>query len=103
MNHEPNAKTRITRDPGLSYGLLGLPLAFVALPLYVHLPHAYASRYGMSLATLGGVLLLVGLLALYWPYFLTAQSQAGGIVPNLFNPSRFPQFFLMFGFDVESS
>lgn len=45
-----------------------------------------------------GVLLLAGLLVLYWPYFLTAQSQAGGIAPNLFNPSRFPQFFLMFGF-----
>ena len=43
---------------GLSYGLLGLPLAFVALPLYVHLPHVYASRYAMPLATLGVVLLL---------------------------------------------
>lgn len=46
---------------GLGYGLLGLPLAFVALPLYVHLPHLYASRYGMSLATLGAVLLLARL------------------------------------------
>jgi len=45
----------------LRYGLLGLPLAFVALPLYVHLPHVYASRYGMSLATLGLVLLLARL------------------------------------------
>ena len=42
----------------LSWILLGLPLAFVALPLYVHLPHLYASRYGMSLASLGAVLLL---------------------------------------------
>ena len=47
---------------GLNYGLLGLPLAFVALPLYVHLPHVYASRYGMPLATLGVVLLLARLL-----------------------------------------
>lgn len=46
---------------GLNYGLLGLPLAFVALPLYVHLPHVYASRYGMPLATLGVVLLLARL------------------------------------------
>jgi len=46
---------------GLGYGLLGLPLAFVALPLYVHLPKVYASRYGVSLATLGGVLLLARL------------------------------------------
>lgn len=57
-------------------------------------------RWGQATvaAILSGVILVIGLLALYWPYFLTAQSQAGGIVPNLFNPSRFPQFFLMFGF-----
>jgi GPH family glycoside/pentoside/hexuronide:cation symporter len=41
-----------------SYGLLGLPLAFVALPVYVHLPHVYAQQYGVPLAALGGVLLL---------------------------------------------
>ena len=29
---------------GLAYGLLGLPLAFVALPLYVLLPNHYARR-----------------------------------------------------------
>ncbi len=46
---------------GLAYGLLGLPLAFVALPLYVLLPHHYASAYGMPLATLGTVLLLARL------------------------------------------
>jgi uncharacterized membrane protein len=37
---------------------------------------------------------------LYYPYLLTAQSQAGGIVPNLFNPTRLPQFLLMFGFAI---
>lgn len=42
---------------GLAYGLLGLPLAFVALPLYVLLPNHYAREFGMPLATLGGVLL----------------------------------------------
>ncbi len=39
------------------YGVPGLPLALVALPLYVHLPHHYAAL-GASLATLGAVLLL---------------------------------------------
>jgi Na+/melibiose symporter-like transporter len=39
-------------------GGLGLPLAFVALPLYVHLPHWYATHYGVPLAALGLVLLL---------------------------------------------
>ena len=42
---------------GLRYGLLGLPLAFVALPLYVLLPNHYAREFGVPLATLGAVLL----------------------------------------------
>ncbi|PZQ72266.1 MAG: MFS transporter [Variovorax paradoxus] len=42
---------------GLRYGLLGLPLAFVALPLYVQLPHHYAASFGVPLAALGAVLL----------------------------------------------
>jgi len=42
---------------GLSYGGLGLPLAFVALPLYVVLPDHYATEYGVPLAALGAVLL----------------------------------------------
>jgi glycoside/pentoside/hexuronide:cation symporter, GPH family len=47
---------------GLRYGLLGLPLAFVALPLYVVLPNYYARELGMPLATLGTLLLLARLL-----------------------------------------
>ena len=42
---------------GLAYGLLGLPLAFVALPLYVILPNYYAKEFGVPLAILGAVLL----------------------------------------------
>ena len=45
----------------LAYGALGLPLAFVALPLYVHVPHLYASVTGLGLAALGGLLLLARL------------------------------------------
>lgn len=52
-----NAATPLSPRQGLAYGLLGLPLAFVALPLYVLLPHHYASAFGMPLATLGAVLL----------------------------------------------
>ena len=47
---------------GLSYGLLGLPLAFVALPLYVILPNHYARDFGAPLALLGVVLLMARLL-----------------------------------------
>ena len=42
---------------GWRYGLMGLPLAFVALPLYVVLPNYYAREFGVPLATLGAVLL----------------------------------------------
>jgi GPH family glycoside/pentoside/hexuronide:cation symporter len=42
---------------GLRYGALGLPLAFVALPLYVVLPSHYVAQHGVPLATLGIVLL----------------------------------------------
>jgi Na+/melibiose symporter-like transporter len=42
---------------GLAYGALGLPLAFVALPLYVVLPNHYAAEFGIPLATLGALLL----------------------------------------------
>ena len=41
------------------YGLMGLPLAFVALPLYVHLPPHLALTLGWSLTMAGGVLLAV--------------------------------------------
>jgi len=44
-----------------NYGALGLPLAFVALPLYVTLPQFYASL-GLPLALVGAVLLGVRLL-----------------------------------------
>jgi Na+/melibiose symporter-like transporter len=42
---------------GWRYGLMGLPLAFVALPLYVLLPNHYARTFGVPLATLGALLL----------------------------------------------
>lgn len=41
------------------YGALGLPLAFASLPLYVHVPAFYASVAGMSLTTIGLVLLCI--------------------------------------------
>jgi Na+/melibiose symporter-like transporter len=47
---------------GLRYGALGLPLAFVALPLYVVLPNHYAENFGVPLAWLGALLLVARLL-----------------------------------------
>lgn len=47
---------------GASYGLLALPLAFVALPMYVNLPHVYATQFAVPLTSLGVVLLFSRLL-----------------------------------------
>jgi Na+/melibiose symporter-like transporter len=53
---EPIARRWSVGD-GLRYGLLGLPLAFCALPLYVLMPNFYAREWGVSLTALGAVLL----------------------------------------------
>lgn len=52
----------LTLGQGWRYGLMGLPLAFVALPLYVLLPNHYAREFGVPLAALGAVLLATRLL-----------------------------------------
>ena len=54
---QPAAAWRGGWGQGLAYGTLGLPLAFVALPLYVVLPNHYATAFGIPLATLGALLL----------------------------------------------
>jgi YYY domain-containing protein len=43
-----------------------------------------------------GVFALFGGL-LYLPFYIGFQSQAGGILPNLWNPTRLPQFVIFFG------
>ena len=48
-------------------------------------------------ATIFGAAMATSAALVYLPYFWTAQSQAGGFVPNLFNPSRIQQVLLMFG------
>ncbi|GGD01837.1 MFS transporter [Undibacterium terreum] len=42
----------------LAYGLFGLPLAMVALPIYVYVPQFYSERFHLSLSLIGGALLL---------------------------------------------
>ena len=51
------ARTTFSWQHGWRYGLMGLPLAFVALPLYVLLPNYYAREFGVPLALLGALLL----------------------------------------------
>ncbi len=46
----------------LAYGLFGLPLALVALPVYVFVPQLYAASLGLSLTAVGGILLVTRVL-----------------------------------------
>lgn len=46
----------------LRYAALAVPLAFVGLPIYVHIPQFYGQVVGMNLAVLGAILLGVRLL-----------------------------------------
>jgi YYY domain-containing protein len=50
---------------------------------------AEAVATGLGLGILGGVL--------YLPFYLGFQSQASGILPNLFNPTKLQQFLVFFG------
>ncbi len=45
---------------------------------------------------LGAILGMAGFV-LYLPFYVSFQSQARGILPNLINGTRFPQFLVMFG------
>ncbi len=56
--------------------------------------------YSSSFITSGligtAILGLAGVI-LYLPFYATFQSQARGILPNLWNPTRLPQFLVFFG------
>lgn len=41
------------------YALIGFPLAFAGLPVYVHTPDFYATHVGLGIGTVGGILLLM--------------------------------------------
>ena len=60
--HTGTARSPLSLGDGLRYGMLGLPLAFCALPLYVLMPNLYASQWGVPLSELGALLLGVRLL-----------------------------------------
>ncbi|MES2900747.1 MAG: MFS transporter [Pseudomonadota bacterium] len=47
------------------YGLFGLPLAMVALPIYVYLPQFYAQKAALPLAQIGAVLLTARVVAAF--------------------------------------
>ena len=80
------------------------------LPIYLFIfaatyavAHLCDMRDAKSVAFYGlrSVLLLISFfvlgLVLYYPFWRSFQSQAGGVLPNLFGGTRLTQFLLMFG------
>lgn len=63
------------------YSALALPLAFAGLPLYIHAPDFYATEAGLSLATIGTVLLFIR-------FFDAVQDPVIGILSNKFSYLR---------------
>jgi Na+/melibiose symporter-like transporter len=59
---EPENAAAASWRPVFAYGAFGLPLAFAALPIYVHVPRLYVEGFGLSLAMVGAVLLAVRIL-----------------------------------------
>ena len=41
-----------------SYAIFALPLSFIGIPLYIYLPEHYASNFGISLASIGLIILI---------------------------------------------
>ena len=92
---------------GLALGGLGF-LNTWDFPIYVFLVVlAYALRRGLNGARLDRRLWLESVLAFaslaligfvgYLPFYLAFRSQANGLWPNFYNPTRLVQFLLMFG------
>ena len=57
-----------------AFGLLGTPLAFAALPIYIHVPRFYAEHAGLSLSLLGALLLALRLLDAFIDPFIGAWT-----------------------------
>ncbi len=89
-----------TRLQLLSYGLPGLPLAVLSLPLVVYLPAFYTQDLGLSLLAVGGALLLARLFDVFSDVFignLTDRASRRGISRKLVIATGVP--LLLLGID----
>ena len=61
MSHSPPDHRPLARRVLAAYGLPGLPMAALGLPLFIYLPTFYAADLGLNLTAVGAVLLLARL------------------------------------------
>jgi YYY domain-containing protein len=87
----------------LAVGSLGFlntwdfPIYAFVLAMALGLGYWRAHKPRLWDAAIDFIVLAVLGVALYLPFYRGFTSQAGGIAPNLYNGTRFPQFFVMFG------
>lgn len=81
----------------LAYGLFGLPLAMVALPIYVYVPQFYAQRSGLGLAAIGAALLAARLLVAFIDPALGWWMQRGARAYSFYVAASLPLLLTGFG------
>ena len=69
---------------------------YAALFLIARVLARYLRRESLVLPAISGVATVALAYLIYLPFHVTLKSQVQGIVPNLFNGTRFAHFFLMF-------
>ncbi|MHA4869708.1 MFS transporter [Duganella sp. PWIR1] len=80
-----------------AYGLFGMPLAMLALPIYVYVPQFYAQRGGLTLALIGAALLAARTAAAFVdPLLGWWITRSGGAYPR-FVAMALPLLLLGYG------
>lgn len=80
-----------------SYGLFGLPLAMLALPIYIYVAPFYAQRSSLDLAQIGAVLLAARIAAAFIDPALGAWMARGGRSYAVYVGASLPLLLLGFG------
>lgn len=80
-----------------SYGLFGLPLAMLALPIYIYVAPFYAQRSSLDLAQIGAVLLAARIAAAFIDPALGAWMARGGHTYAAYVSLSLPLLLLGFG------
>ncbi|WP_180979456.1 MFS transporter, partial [Janthinobacterium sp. AD80] len=79
------------------YGLFGLPLAMLALPIYIYVAPFYAQRSSLDLAQIGAVLLAARIAAAFIDPALGAWMARGGRAYAVYVAISLPLLLLGFG------
>ncbi|MGK5013364.1 MFS transporter [Janthinobacterium sp. MDB2-8] len=79
------------------YGLFGLPLAMLALPIYIYVAPFYAQRSSLDLAQIGAVLLAARIAAAFIDPALGAWMARGGRSYAVYVGAALPLLLLGFG------